>query len=131
MLFLFNDVIFEIGQPLERIATDDFPVSLAAVEKMHSAEIVLLAKETIFADLQLAHSSPKKAEYLAVLLAAKLDTNAVLIGPPANGASTAAEIGIRLAEVSLVTMSNLWQLQIGNTLSSEHVYQSVWSSLSK
>ncbi|MBL4616588.1 MAG: hypothetical protein JKY46_02750 [Robiginitomaculum sp.] len=131
MLFLFNDVILEIGQPIDKITADDFPVPVPVFEQMHLAEITFLAKEEIFADLQLPRTNPNKAIHLAVLLAAKSEANAVLIGPPANGASAAAEIGIRLAEVSLVAMSNLWQLQVGDTLTYEHVYNSVWSSLSE
>ncbi|MBL1430282.1 MAG: hypothetical protein COA60_001980 [Robiginitomaculum sp.] len=131
MLFLFNDVVLEIGQPVEVVSSANFPMPIAEFDKMPLAEISLLAKEAIFTDLQLVHSNPTTATHIAVLLAAKSAANAVLIGPPANGARTPAEIGIRLAEISLVVMSNLWQLQVGNTLSYEYVYQAVWSSLNE
>ncbi|MBL4595366.1 MAG: hypothetical protein JKX99_02180 [Robiginitomaculum sp.] len=129
MLFLFNDVIFEIGQPTEVIQSEAFPITSAAFVKMRLSEIVTLACEAVFADIQLPHNQPEVAKNLSVLLAAKIAANAVLIGVPAEGAKEPADLGLRMAEVSLLTIAHLFQLQQGGTLLPQHVQQAVWQSL--
>ncbi len=130
MLFLFNDVVLELGQPLEALEAEDFPISKQAFAKMSLVQITTLVRQGIFEDLQLPRTQPEKARVLAIMLAVRTGAaNAVLVGPPATGASTPAEIGLRLAEVSLVTLSYLNHLQSGGTLTPQQVYRDVWQAL--
>jgi hypothetical protein len=129
MLFLFNDVLLDIGQPAEVIMSPEFPMSPAAFSNLKLGEISQLAREEVFKDLQLPRTQPKTAAHLGVLLAGKTGANAALIGPPAEGARRASEFGLRLAEVSLMTLSHLYQLQEGGTLQPYHVQQAVWQAL--
>jgi len=129
MLFLFNDVILDIQQPEEVISSSEFPMSFGAFQRIKMLEITELAFEELYLDLNLPRTQPEKAKHLAVLLAAKSGANAVLIGPPAEGARKPSDFGIRLAEVSLMTISHLYQLQEGGTLRPEHVQGTVWQSL--
>ncbi|VAV91369.1 hypothetical protein MNBD_ALPHA06-1431 [hydrothermal vent metagenome] len=129
MLFLFNDVIFEIGQPADAIRSGELPVSAAEFSKLQTSEVTLLACEAVFADLQFPHTQPEKAAHMSVLLAAKTGANSILIGAPPQGAREPAEMGVRMAEVSMFTISHLYQLQLGGTLQSVHVHQAVWQNL--
>ncbi len=129
MIFLFNDVLLDIEQPIEVIQSPDFPVSAQTFSRMQVSEIIKLACEEVFQDLQLPRTQPDVARQLAVLLAAKTGANAVLVGAPAEGARAPSDMGIRFAEVSLMTISHLYQLQKGGTLLPQHVQQAVWQSL--
>lgn len=129
MLFLFNDVVLDIVPPVDAIRSDGFPLSAGAFAQIGLGEITTLVKEAVYQDINLAHTEPNKCQHLAVLVAAKTGANGVLVGPPASGASKPEEIGIRLAEISLVVMSNLWQMQQGGNLTMAHAYEIVWNSL--
>lgn len=131
MLFLFNDVIFELGQPEEAMAAEGFPISKKDFARTSLAQTLNLAREAVFQDLQLPRTQPDKAKVLAVMLAVKTPANAILVGPPAIGAQSPAQIGLRLAEVSLVTLSHLNQLQEGGTLRPHDVQRDVWQELYK
>ncbi len=130
MLFLLNDVILDIEQPNEIIRSDEFPISVAEFAQMSLADITGLAFEEVFKDLNLPRTQPEKAGHLATLLAAKTGANAALIGPPADGARQPSEMAVRFAEISLMTLSYLYQLQTGGTLQTSHVQESVWQALS-
>jgi hypothetical protein len=129
MLFLFNDRVFEIGQPLEIIRSVAFPLSQAAFDKLSEQEMLALVREEIFADPLLVHDVPARAMQMATIVAAKTNANAMLAGPRAGGARTAAEIAVMLAEVSLMTLSSLHIRQVGGTLTTEDVETAVWSAL--
>ncbi len=129
MLFLFNDKIFEIGQPEEVIRSDGFPLSEADFSRLGNQEMLSLVRMEIFANPLLVHTLPERSKQLATIIAAKTNANAILAGPPADGAKTAAQIGIMLAEVSLLTMSFLHTQQIIDALTPQEVEQSVWAEL--
>ncbi|PHR60932.1 MAG: hypothetical protein COA47_06955 [Robiginitomaculum sp.] len=131
MIFLLNDVLLDIKQPNEIIRSDGFPISTAEFAKMSLADITGLAFEEFYKDLNLARTQPEKAGHLAVLLAAKTRANAALIGPPTQGARQPSEMAVRFADVSLLTLSHLYQLQLGGTLQTSQVQEAVWQALSE
>lgn len=129
MLFLFNDTLLDIPQPVEMLRDGRFPIPEKEFGRMRMGEIALLAKEEVFKDLNLPHTQPDVARNLCILLAAKSGANAALVGPPLGGARKPEQMGLRLAEVSLVTMSNLYQMQESGNLTPNHVNQAVWLTL--
>ncbi len=131
MLFLFNDRIFDLQRPEEVINSDEFPMSYAQFLKTSRGMILHLVREEIFATPLLVHEIPERARQLSLLVAAKTGVNAMLAGPTAAGARRADEIAIQLAEVSLMTISNLFQLQDGGVLSPQIVEKSVWAEMRK
>ena len=129
MLFLFNDRVFEIGQPMEVISSLAFPLSHAEFNALPQNEVLTLVREEVFANPLLVHHNPVRAAQLATLIAAKNQANAVLAGPPKNGAEGPAQIGVLLAEVSLMSISALYAQQQAGTLTTSGVEKAVWAAL--
>ncbi len=129
MLFLFNDRVFEIGQPNETINSDGFPLSPSAFASLTQQDILLLVRGEMFADPLLVHDAPERAIQIATIIATKTNANAILAGPPIGGAKAAAQIAVMLAEVSLITLSNLNIRQTGGTLTTAGVEEAVWAAL--
>jgi hypothetical protein len=129
MLFLFNDRVFELGHPSEIIQSLAFPLSRAEFNALPQNEVLQLVREEVFANPLLVHHNPVRAAQLATLIAAKSEANAMLAGPPQNGAQSSAQIGVLLAEVSLMTISALHAQQQAGTLSTSGVEEAVWASL--
>jgi len=129
MLFLFNDRLFEIGQPNETVRDDYFPLSPGAFARLKQTQMLDLVREEIFANPLLVHGIPLRASQLATIVAAKTNANAMLAGPPAGGARAPQQIAVLLAEVSLVTLSSLYQRQQDGALGPEDVETAVWTAL--
>ncbi len=129
MLFLFNDRIFEIGQPSETIDSGEFPLSPTAFSGLTNQQMLGLVREEVFANPLLVHQMPVIAKQLAIIVAAKTNANAMLAGAPAVGAKTAGQIAVLLAEVSLLTMSSLHRQQIAESLTTAGVEEAVWAEL--
>jgi len=129
MLFLFNDAIFDLGDPrefaLEHALAE--PLGPSAVMTLRAAQVVKMVREAIFDEPQLARTSPDLAAFLAALAAWKTDeTNALLAVAPRH-ITLASQVQVRLAAVSLITLQQLRDLQDGGRLSSHAANLSVWS----
>ena len=129
MIFLFNDRLFEIGQPHEIVRQDTFPLSPDAFDRLSEASMLNLVREEIFADPLLVHDAPSRASQLAIIVAAKTNANAMLAGPPAAGARSPMQIAVLLAEVSLLTLSSLYRRQENGALTPQDVETAVWAAL--
>lgn len=129
MMFLFNDTLLDIPQASDLLREGKFPIPEADFARMSLGSIAMLAREEVYKDLDLPKNQPEVAKHLAILLAAKSGANAVLVGPPLGGARKPEQMGLRLAEVSLVTISNLYQMQEGGSLTPAHVNRAVWLTL--
>ncbi len=129
MLFLFNDRVFEIGQPNVTIHSQDFPLSPEVFDALRKRDVLNLVREELFADPLLVHNAPVRASQLATIIAAKTNANAMLAGPPAGGAPNPAHIAVLLAEVSILTLASLQIQQQNGTLTTSGVEEAVWSSL--
>jgi len=129
MLFLFNDRVFELGRPSEVIHSLAFPLSQIEFNALPHNEVLQLVREEIFANPLLVHHNPVRAAQLATITAAKSNANAMLAGPPQSGAQAPAQIGVLLAEVSLLAISALHAQQQAGTLTTMGVEQAVWAAL--
>ncbi len=129
MIFLFNDKLFEIGLPLEAVHAEGFPISPGAFSRLSKMETLNLLRSEIFTDPFLTRNAPVKASHLATIVAAKTNANALLVGASADGAKTAADIAVRLAEVSLLTLAQLYARQQSGQLTTREVEQTIWSVL--
>ena len=123
MLFLFNDVIFDLGDEqetaLEAGAAHGF--AQGDLYKMRVGKAVKMIREAVFDEPQLARTNPEVA-----LLAWKTgEANALLAVAPRH-IDQPMQVQLRVASVSLVTMSQLRELQADGKLSSHAVNMSVW-----
>lgn len=128
MLFLFNDVIFDLGDEqgmaMEIGASHGF--DQADLYKMRVGKVAKMIREAVFDEPHLARTNPEVAAFLAALLAWKTgEANALLAVAPRH-IDQPMQVQLRLASVSLVTMSQLRDLQDTGKLSSHSVNMSVW-----
>ena len=128
MLFLFNDVVFDLGdeQELALRSGAEHGFDTAALFKMRTGKVVKLIREAVFEEPQLARTNPDVAAFLAALLAWKTGEANALLAVAAPHIETPMQVQLRLASVSLVTMSQLRELQDAGKLSSHSVNMSVW-----
>ena len=128
MLFLFNDVVFDLGDPRETALQAGLPHGFSETKllSMRIGRVIKLVREAMYDEHYLPRTNPEIAGFLAAMIAWKTDeANALLAVAPKN-ATTAAEVQLRLASVSLVAMSQLEELQRAGKLSSHVANLSVW-----
>jgi hypothetical protein len=120
MLFLFNDRVLDIGAP-EAIAP---PLRTSPQHALALA--VQASREAIFAAGDIAGMHGDLLRKLAAQIAISSDANAILLVCPPR-ARAPAQVGVRLAEVSLTTIAFLHQRQAGRSaLDPALVNQTVW-----
>ncbi|MCC5996416.1 MAG: hypothetical protein JJU18_08625 [Oceanicaulis sp.] len=129
MLFLFNDAVFDLDDArsfaLESPLAEDFdPRTLLT---LRVGRVVKMVREAVFDEPQLARTSPEKAAFLAALVAWKTDEANAMLAVAGRHISTPAQVQVRLASVSLITLSHLRELQELGKLSSHAANLSVWS----
>jgi len=126
MLFLFNEVVFDVAEPRATALAARSPLSEAQLFNLGVAKTIKLLRETIFDDPDLAQNRPDKAHFLAAMLAWKTgEANAVLAVRP-TAARGPQDVQVRLAAVSLVTLVQLRELQQGGKLTPRATTSAVW-----
>jgi hypothetical protein len=127
MLFLFNDVVFDLGDPRTTALGARADIAPEDLHRLSVGKSVKLVREMIFENQHVARTDPDKALFLAALIGWKTeDANALLAVCP-EGARTPMDVQIRLASVSLVAIHQLRELQSMGRLSSHAVNMTVWS----
>lgn len=131
MLFLFNDAVFDIGDPEETALAADQPLAPEALRKLTPGKAVKLLREAIFHSPALARANPDKAAFLAALIAWKSGEANTLLAVCPPGADDPMQVQVRLASVSLITLHQLAELQSMGKLSSHAVNLTVWNHAPK
>jgi hypothetical protein len=128
MLFLFNDVVYDLGDAREtaRAAGLSNGFSEAALVNMRIARVIKLVREATFDEHYLPRTNPEIATFLASMVAWKTDEANALLAVTPKGAVDASMVQVRLASVSLVAMTQLYELQGAGRLSSHVANLSVW-----
>lgn len=129
MLFLFNDSLFELGDAHEvaRERGEALGLNALSLRNMRLGQVVHLTKEWIWERPALAKSDPQSAMFLAALFAWKTDEANAMLAVAPQGATKSAQVQVRLASVSLVTMQQLSELEKLGRLSSHAANMAVWS----
>lgn len=128
MLFLFNNAILDIGDPQET-ACEIGPrhgLDEQALRNLTLGKTVKMLREAVFEEAQLARTNTELAVFLAAMLAWKTDEANALLAVSPRHITSAKEVQLRLASVSLVTMNQLGELQEQGKLSSHVANTSVW-----
>lgn len=127
MLFLFNDVVFDVGAPDATALNCDVPIDQTAIRALTLPKVIKLVREGIFDNPNLAREAPDKAMFLSAMLAWKTgEANALLAVRPV-GISDPMDVSTRLADVSIVAIQQLHHLQESNRLTARAVNEAVWS----
>lgn len=126
MLFLFNTVVFDVGDPREAALSAGAPVEPNELVRFSVAQAIKLVRETVFDEPGIAPSRPERARFLAALVAWKAgEANAMLAVRPA-AARSPLDVQVRLASIGLVTMAQLSELQAGQRLTPAAINDAVW-----
>lgn len=126
MLFLFNDVVFDVGEPRETALSAGAPVGPVELVRLSVAQTVKLVRETVFDEPDIARGRPDRARFLAALIAWKTgEANAALAVRP-TAARSPLDVQVRLASVNLVTLAQLRELQAAERLTPAAVNNAVW-----
>lgn len=127
MLFLFNDVVFDLGDPQELALSGDLPFDAQALKRLRIGQVARLVRETMYDEPWLQRTRPEKARLIGALVAWKTgEANAILAVSP-KSARSPMDVQLRFADVSLVTMQQLRELQDSDRLSTHTANLAVWS----
>lgn len=123
MLFLMNDHVIDLAGGCE--AARALVPAHVALSSVTPAQAVAVLQAEIHADPKLPGAQPERAKGVAWLIYASTHANAVL-AVPKPGSRRPSDVGIRLLNVSLVTVANLAALQREGRLSPGLVNKAVW-----
>lgn len=126
MLFLFNDVVFNLGDPERAARSAGSPLSDNDLSKLSLGKAVKLVREAVYADPLLARNTPEKARFLAALIGWKSDEANALLAVRPNVTRGPADVQVRLASVGLVVLTQLKGLQELDMLSARTANDAVW-----
>ncbi|WP_440957533.1 hypothetical protein ACFELO_09530 [Oceanicaulis sp. LC35] len=129
MLFLFNDALYDLGDVAEtaRERGDALGVNPLALRNLRVGQVIKMVREWVWERPALAKSDPQSGMFLAALVAMKTNEANALLAVAPNGSKTSADVQVRLASVSLVTMKQLLDLQAEGRLSGHMANMAVWS----
>lgn len=126
VLFLFNDVVFKLGDPERAAIETGAPLSPAALRALSLGRCIKLVREAIWLDPDIARNAPHKARFLAALIGWKSDeANAMLCVRPLN-ARGPEHVQVRVASTGLVVLTQLKGLQDSGLLSARAANDAVW-----
>ncbi|WP_417486153.1 hypothetical protein [Maricaulis sp.] len=126
MLFLFNDVVFDLGDLKSILQSDQLPLSPAQIESLNAAQLNGLVREAVFANPDIAHTRPDQVQYIMALISVVAPgANALLALRPAE-AESAADVGLRYANVTITTLASLWRDQKDGHLTPNQINDQVW-----
>ncbi|AZU04619.1 hypothetical protein X907_2096 [Glycocaulis alkaliphilus] len=126
MLFLFNDVVFSLGDPERAALTAVSPVPEHELRAMTLGKAVRLVREAIYEDPLLARNAPEKARFLAALIGWKSDEANALLAVRPNTARGPEDVQVRVASVGLMVLTQLKGLQEMDMLSARAANDAVW-----
>ena len=127
MLFLFNTVLFDLGDPETAALSCGAPLGEDRLKALSLAKTVKLLREAVFDCPELGKERRDKARFLAAMIAWKTrEANALLAVRP-TAARTAMEVDVRLASVSLVALTQLGELQRAGRLTGPAINDAVWN----
>jgi hypothetical protein len=128
MVFLFNDVLLDVGDPRERLTESGCPISYEKLGTLSQSQVMGLVRSTVFAAPTFAIDKADKAAALAALVNLKTQANALLcIRTPRVTAAT--EMPLRLAQVSLTVIGDLMRRHKDGSLTPTVIDRAVWSAV--
>jgi hypothetical protein len=125
MLFLFNDVLLDLGDARDRLIASGCPLGYTDLIRMTPPKVMSVVRDTIFKFPQFPRERPDKALALVALVQIKTGANAMLCVRPPQ-ATQPVELPVRLAEVALPVLGQLATLRKEGTLTPAAIDQVVW-----
>ncbi|WP_297735404.1 hypothetical protein [uncultured Maricaulis sp.] len=126
MLFLFNDVVFDLGDLNGVLRSGQIPLSPEQIETLTAAQLNSLVREAVFADPNIAHNKPEHVRHLVALISYVAPGANALLAVRPDGAASHAEVGLRYANVTITTLASLWKDQELGYLTAGQINDQVW-----
>ncbi|RKQ95229.1 hypothetical protein [Maricaulis maris] len=126
MLFLFNDVVFDLGDLKSVLRSGKIPLSTAQIETLTAAQLNSLVREAVFADPHIAHNKPEHVRHLVALISFVAPGANALLAVRPDDATGFQEVGLRYANVSITTLASLWRDQTNGDLTAHQINDQVW-----
>ncbi|MDG1416365.1 MAG: hypothetical protein P8P99_01035 [Maricaulis sp.] len=129
MLFLFNDVVFDLGDLSELLRDGKIPLPPAEIETINPADLVTLVREAVFSDPAVATNKHDQIQHLSALLAYRCPGANAILAVAMPGAESPDQIGVRFANVSITTMAFLWKQYSAGELTAHEINEEVWANV--
>ncbi|WP_375549576.1 hypothetical protein ABWI01_04120 [Oceanicaulis alexandrii] len=128
---MFNDALYDLGDANQtaRERGEALGINALTLRNMRIGQVIRMVREWVHERPGLAKTDPESAIFLSSLIALKTDEANALLAVTPQGGKTSADVQVRLASVSLVTMKQLLDLQAENRLSGQMANMAVWSQV--
>jgi hypothetical protein len=127
MLYLFNDVVFDLGDLIGLLQDGKIPLSFEQIEELPAAELTGLVQEAIFRDPGMARNNPDQTQHLCALVAYRAPGANAVLALRNEPATIPQDVGVRFANAPITTIAYLWQQQLGGELTTDEINAEVWS----
>ena len=126
MLFLFNDVVFDLGDLHTVLNSDAMPLSYAQIDTMTEGQLNTLVREAVFADPNVGRSKPDRMRCICALICYVAPGANALLAVRPDGATSWHGVGLRYANVPITTLAYLWAEQADGRLTPSKANSAVW-----
>jgi len=126
MLFLFNDVVFDLGDLKGILRSDNIPLSPEQIETLTAAQLNTLVREAVFVDPNLTHTRPDHVRCLVALISFVAPGANALLAVRPDDAEGFQDVGLRYANVDITTLASLWRDQDQGILTAHQINNQVW-----
>lgn len=127
MLFLFNDVVFDMGDVISLLRDGEIPIPPSEFDKLTTDDLTSLVRQAVFDDPDVARNRPSQTQHLCALISYRAPGANALLAVRYDGAETPLDVGLRFANVPITTLAYLWQMQAEETLTANEINTEVWA----
>lgn len=127
MLFLFNDVVFDLGDLSTLLQDGTLPLPVSQFETIQPAHLTALIREAVFVDPEIARNKFDQCQHLCALIAFRAPGANALLAVRYENAQGPEDVGLRFANVPITTLAYLWKRQNENALSAHDINDEVWT----
>ena len=128
MLFLFNDVVFDLGDLTSVLRSGELPLTPTQVDELTAGQLNTLVREAVFMNPDVAKTRPRQVKHLVALITYVAPGANALLAVRPDDAETCANVGLRYAQLPITTLAYLWGEQEEGRLTPRAVNQSVWAA---
>jgi hypothetical protein len=131
MLFLFNEVVLDLGDLVSVLKDGTIPLPPSQFETLTTAHLTLLLREALYVDPRMATNKPDRTKHLAALIAYRAPGANALLGVRPDKAGSPDDVGLRFANVPLLILTYLWKRQNDGQLEPGVINDEVWSRVTE
>lgn len=126
MLFLFNDVVFDLGDLTTLLRDGSIPLPVSQFETLQPAHLTALLREAVFVDPEIARNKFEQCQHLCALISYRAPGANALLAVRYENAEGPEDVGLRFANVPITTLAYLWKRQNENELTANEINDEVW-----